>query len=106
MYVTHAVKHRPHTEHGQPRRASVRESLACRPWVLGELGCVAPAVVVCLGAGAARAVLGPLFRFTERRGEVVPLATGAKGIATRAPTPAAAEELTRHLALARQLAGV
>lgn len=73
-YVTNAVKHfkwRPAGKrrlHQKPNAAEVR---ACRPWVEREIDLVAPRVVVCLGATAAQALLGPSFRVTRDRGRFV-----------------------------------
>lgn len=117
VYRTTAVKQIAFEERDgvrEPRRASAREAGACRPWLLAELGAVRPAVVVCLGPPAARAVFGPLFRFAERRGEVALLGPSVQGIVTHHPAavcrdPAGAgpemrAELVRHLTLARQIA--
>ena len=54
---------------------------ACRPWLHSELDQVRPQVLVCLGATAAKALLGPRFKVTRQRGEFVeselaPLVTG------------------------------
>ncbi|QEL17113.1 UdgX family uracil-DNA binding protein [Limnoglobus roseus] len=119
VYVTNAVKHFKFSMSGlfrQHRTADVREVNACQPWLAAELDLIRPAVVVCLGATATQAVLGRPFRFADRRGEVVPLESHARAIATyhpaavlRAPTPERAAEmradLIRHLAVARGLAG-
>jgi DNA polymerase len=73
VYVTNVVKHFKWEEpprgkrrlHGKPNAAEV---LACRPWLEGELLAVLPEIVVCLGASAARALLGASFRVTAARG--------------------------------------
>ena len=108
LYRTAAVKQT--TPAGRP---DAREARACRPWLLAELAALRPAVVVCLGPRAARAVLGPLFRFTERRGEVIDTG-GALAVATHHPetvlrSPAAVRgglraELVAHLARVFKLA--
>ncbi|MFL5912288.1 MAG: uracil-DNA glycosylase family protein, partial [Gaiellaceae bacterium] len=51
--------------HAKP---SWSEVAACRPWLDGELAAVQPAVLVCLGATAAQALLGKQFRVTKQRG--------------------------------------
>src|SRR5439155_699082 len=56
------------------------EVAACRPWLDAELDVVRPRVVMCLGATAAQALLGPKVRVTQMRGQFVewdrePLAT-------------------------------
>ncbi|SER64311.1 DNA polymerase [Lentzea xinjiangensis] len=73
-YLTNAVKHFRFTERGkrrihqQPRRSEV---VACFPWLREEIRLVKPRLVVCLGAVAAKAVLGPSFKLTGHRGEVL-----------------------------------
>ncbi len=76
VYVTNAVKHFRFSAsapgkrriHQTPDRVHVE---ACRPWLTAELVQVDPELVVCLGATAAKALLGPSFRVTKQRGEVV-----------------------------------
>jgi uracil-DNA glycosylase len=83
-YVTNVVKHFKWIPKGKRRihqRPNAEEIAACRPWLESELAVVRPKALVCLGATAARAVLGPGFRVTKDRGELVetdlaPLATG------------------------------
>ncbi|MDY3553686.1 TIGR03915 family putative DNA repair protein [Gemmata sp. JC717] len=108
VYRTAAVKR------AAPGDADGRAARACRPWLEAELAALGPAVIVCLGPRAAQAVLGPLFRFTARRGEVVGAGPVARAIAThhpltvlRNPAGSGAEmraDLIRHLTLARRLA--
>jgi DNA polymerase len=79
VYLTNAVKHFKFTlpERGKRRvhkKPSQSEVSACRPWLLAELDRVRPELVVCLGATAAGALLGPSFRLTRQRGEIVELA--------------------------------
>lgn len=75
VYLTNAVKHFKFTERGkrrihqQPTRVEVA---ACSAWLAAELDLVAPELVVCLGAVAAKAVLGPAVKVTEIRGRVMP----------------------------------
>jgi uracil-DNA glycosylase len=83
-YVTNVVKHFKWIPKGKRRihqRPNAEEIAACRPWLESELAVVRPKALVCLGATAAKAVLGPGFRVTKDRGELVetdlaPLATG------------------------------
>jgi DNA polymerase len=70
-YVTNAVKHFKWTARGKRRihaKPSWSEIAACRPWLEAELAAVEPAVLVCLGATAAQALLGRQFRVTRQRG--------------------------------------
>jgi uracil-DNA glycosylase family protein len=75
VYVTNAVKHfkwvRGHGKvrlHKSPSRSEVT---ACSQWWQQELTLVAPKVLVCLGAVATKAVLGPSVKLTEVRGQIV-----------------------------------
>jgi uracil-DNA glycosylase family protein len=83
-YVTNVVKHFKWIPRGKRRihqRPNQEEITACRPWLEAELQVVKPRVMVCLGATAAKALLGSDFRVTRDRGKLVesdlaPLATG------------------------------
>lgn len=76
LYVTNAVKHFRFTQtspgtrrlHQTPELAHLT---ACRPWLVAELRAVDPEVVVCLGASAAKSLLGHDFRVTRQRGQVL-----------------------------------
>jgi len=78
VYVTNAVKHFRFTLRGK-RRIHATPQLthikACRPWLEAELREVDPRLVVCLGATAAKSLLGPAFRLTQQRGQVLELPT-------------------------------
>jgi len=68
LYVTNAVKHfkwEPRGKRRMHKTPSQREVEACRQWLEGELAAVKPALVVALGATAAKALLGPAFRITS-----------------------------------------
>ena len=78
VYVTNAVKHFRFTERGKRRihaTPQVSHIKACLPWLEAELTLVDPALILCLGATAARALLGSSFRVTKQRGQVLELAT-------------------------------
>jgi uracil-DNA glycosylase len=83
-YVTNVVKHFKWIPRGKRRihqRPNAEEITACRPWLEAELQVVKPRVMVCLGATAAKALLGSDFRVTRDRGKLVesdlaPIATG------------------------------
>jgi DNA polymerase len=78
VYVTNAVKHFRFTERGKRRihaTPQVGHIKACRPWLEAELTLVDPKLIVCLGAIAARSLLGTTFRVTQQRGQVMELAT-------------------------------
>ncbi|WP_418960781.1 UdgX family uracil-DNA binding protein [Streptomyces tritici] len=84
VYVTNAVKHFKFTrkETGKRRihkQPSLRETLACRPWLMAELRLVEPELVIVLGATAGRALLGPSFRVGTDRGTPMPLPDSEDG---------------------------
>jgi DNA polymerase len=72
VYVTNAVKHFKWVPQGKRRihaKPSQAEIAACLPWLRAELDAIEPEAVVCLGATAAQALLGPRFRVTKQRGQ-------------------------------------
>ena len=72
-YVTNAVKHFKWEPRGKRRlhkTPAQREIEACYQWLEGEMAAVRPAVIVALGATAAKVLLGPRFRITQSRGQV------------------------------------
>lgn len=74
VYVTNAVKHFRFEQRGKRRihdKPAVAHIDACHPWLEAELATVDPAVVVCLGATAARAVLGRTVRIGAERGKPI-----------------------------------
>ncbi|GIL41693.1 UdgX family uracil-DNA binding protein [Roseiterribacter gracilis] len=74
-YVTNAVKHFKWVPRGKKRIHSSPNTMqirACNPWLKAEILAVKPAILVCLGAVAAAAVIGPKFRVTKDRGRFVP----------------------------------
>ncbi len=89
IYVTNAVKHFKFEQRGKrrlhksPDRAEQR---ACRPWLDAEIDRLRPRVIVCLGAIAAQALLGPSFRLLAHRGRWFELEGGARAFATVHPS--------------------
>ncbi|MGR6317973.1 UdgX family uracil-DNA binding protein [Micromonospora soli] len=75
IYLTNAVKHfrfelrGKRRIHQSPDRVHIT---ACRPWLVAEFARLHPDIVVVLGATAAKALLGPAFRVTKQRGELLP----------------------------------
>jgi DNA polymerase len=71
-YLTNVVKHfKWRAGRGKRRlhqRPNMEEVSACRPWLESELAVVGPQVVVCLGATAAKALLGNEVKVTRDRG--------------------------------------
>lgn len=72
IYVTNTVKHFKWEPRGKRRihaKPNTGEVKACRPWLETELALVKPQVIVCLGATAAQALMGPKFKITVERGK-------------------------------------
>jgi uracil-DNA glycosylase family protein len=72
IYITNVVKHRPWVPAGtrkKNRAPKASEIKACRPWLAAELELIRPQIVVCLGALAAKEILGKDFRLTQQRGQ-------------------------------------
>jgi DNA polymerase len=88
VYITNAVKHFKFVErgkrriHAKPKRTEV---LAREPWLIEEIKVVRPQLVVALGATAAGALLGPAFRLTQHRGELVVSPYAPRVVATVHP---------------------
>jgi len=70
-----AVKHFKFEPRGKRRihkKPGATEVQACLPWLEAELEKVGPEMIVCLGATATRAVLGPKVGVVRDRGKVFP----------------------------------
>jgi uracil-DNA glycosylase family protein len=108
-YFTNAVKHFKYEWrgkrrlHAKPRRLEV---LACMPWLEAEIQEVKPHVIVCLGATAAQALLGPTFRITKQRGQFIDSGLAPHVVATVHPSSIlrAPDDETRHEEMARFIA--
>jgi DNA polymerase len=75
VYVTNVVKHFKWEPRGKRRihkKPNGAEITACRPWLEAELSVIQPRAIICLGATAAQAVIGPKFKVSVQRGEFVP----------------------------------
>ena len=116
-YVTNAVKHFKWEPRGKRRihaKPNAAEIAACRPWLEAEIALIQPEVIVCLGATAAQALLGPRFRVTRDRGRFVPsplaphvLATVHPSALLRAPDDETRErEMRRFVDDLRVVAGI
>jgi DNA polymerase len=102
--VTNVVKHFKWEQRGKRRihaKPNASEIGACRPWLESEIAVVRPRAIVCLGATAAKALLGASFRVSVQRGSFVesplaPLVTATVHPASilREPDPKA-----RHAAM-------
>jgi DNA polymerase len=74
VYVTNVVKHFKWEPRGKRRihkKPNAVEITACRPWLEAEVAVIQPRAIICLGATAAQAVIGPKFRVTAQRGVFV-----------------------------------
>jgi DNA polymerase len=108
-YVTNVVKHFKWTPSGKRRlhkTPSSREIASCLPWVEAELALIKPEVLVCLGATAAKALLGRDFRVTVQRGQVLPHALAPHAVATVHPSSVLRQPTSddRRLAMERLIA--
>src|SRR5262249_48145120 len=89
VYVTNVVKHFKFIERGKRRihqTPIASEIGACRPWLEAELAVIQPKVLVCLGATAARALVGSDFRITRDRGKFLQSRWAPKLLATYHPS--------------------
>jgi DNA polymerase len=67
IYLTNVVKHFKWEPRGKRRshaKPKASEIFACRPWLDLELQLLRPRIVVCLGATAAKTLLGASFKVT------------------------------------------
>jgi DNA polymerase len=95
VYVTNVEKFRPwipvgggssgRPAAGKNRQPKQSEINACRPWLEREIAIVEPQIICCLGAVAARWVLGKEFRLTQQRGEWLPSPYAPSVLATLHP---------------------
>ena len=71
VFMTNAVKHFRHKMRGKRRihqKPDRWQVHACLPWLQAELEMVKPRALVCLGATAAQALVGPSVRVGRDRG--------------------------------------
>jgi uracil-DNA glycosylase len=88
-YVTNAVKHFKWIWRGKRRlhqKPSIREVMACKPWLDAEIEAVRPKIVVCMGATAAQAVLGRPVPITKERGKFIHSESGLLTLITIHPS--------------------
>ena len=109
VYVTNVVKHFKWEPKGKRRihaKPNQLEISACLPWLEAELDIVKPVVLVCLGATAAQALLGPKFRVTKQRGQWVPARWAPHVAATVHPSAIlrAPDDAARHAEMERFVA--
>src|SRR4030095_10921750 len=80
VYITNAVKHFKWIQRGKRRlhqKPSIRQVVACKPWLEAEIEVVHPKVIVCLGATAALSMVGRTVRITQERGKFFDTDSGA-----------------------------
>jgi len=88
VYVTNAVKHFKWQLRGKRRlhkTPAQREINACLPWLEAEVAVVKPRLILCLGATAAKAVLGTTVRINEARGHALRSPHGGEVVVTMHP---------------------
>jgi DNA polymerase len=89
VYVTNAVKHFKWIWRGKRRlhqKPSIREVMACKPWLEAEIEALRPAVVVCMGATAAQSFLARPVLITKERGKFIPSESGPTTFITIHPS--------------------
>ncbi len=89
VYVTNAVKHFKWIWRGKRRlhqKPSVREVMACRPWLELEIEVVQPQILVCMGATAAQSVVGKPVPIMKERGKFIDSAIGKLAFVTIHPS--------------------
>lgn len=89
VFVTNAVKHFKFVQRGRLRlhqNPGMREITACKPWLSAEIDAVRPRVILCLGASAAKSLLGGTFGLMKERGQLKSTALAERVIATIHPS--------------------
>jgi len=103
-YFTNAVKHFKFEERGKRRlhkKPRVIEVHACYPWLEAEIELVKPEVIVCLGATATRAILGPTVKVMQDHGQDLPSPLAPHVVATIHPSSVL--RMTDHETRVRQM---
>jgi uracil-DNA glycosylase len=85
-------------------KPNAQEIWSCTPWLEAEIDVVQPEVIVCLGATAAKALIGPGFRVSRQHGELMESPWARQVTATlhpsavlRMPDPAAREQAMQEM---------
>ena len=89
LYITNVIKHFKFEQRGKRRlhkRANAAEIEICSQWLHAEFKAVKTPYIVCLGALAARTVLGRAFQLQRQRGDWVSLENGRWALATVHPS--------------------
>src|SRR6476660_718266 len=83
VWITNTVKCRPSVQNGKRlanRAPRVPEIQACTIWRAGELDIIKPQIVCCLGAVAAKAIVGRDVKMTVERGQWLPFGLPIAGM--------------------------
>jgi DNA polymerase len=73
LWLTNVIKCRAvKSEKGRvvDRAPSAAELKACRPWLDGELDIIQPAIIVCIGVPAAKALIDKKFKLSDEHGQL------------------------------------
>jgi uracil-DNA glycosylase len=88
LWLTNVIKCRAvKSEKGRvvDRAPSAAELKACRSWLDGELDIVQPAIIVCIGVPAAKALIDKKFRLSEEHGQIREAVDGTRRTAVFHP---------------------
>jgi len=88
-YVTNVVKHFKWKPKGKRRihqTPKAEEIKACAPWLEAEMKVIDAEVLVCLGATAVKAIIGPNHRVLKDHGRIVESKLGRPAMATLHPS--------------------
>ncbi len=89
VFMTNAVKHFKFVQRGRLRlhqNPKMSEITACKPWLAAEIDAVRPKVILCLGASAAKSLLGGTFALMKERGTIKQTAFAERVMATVHPS--------------------
>ena len=109
VYVTNVVKHFKWEPRGKRRihkKPNAVEINACMPWLQSEINAIKPRAIICLGATAAQAVIGPKFKVSIQRGQFVksPLAEFVTATVHPSSILRAPSDEARHLEMKQFIA--
>lgn len=88
LYITNTVKCRAADwSTGKPvnRPPTEEETIACRQWLVPQLGLMKPKVILCIGAPSAKNIIKKNFAITKERGLYFPCEFAKTAIATLHP---------------------
>lgn len=89
LYITNTVKCRAadwSTGRPQNRPPTEQETLACRQWLIPQLGFIKPKVILCIGSPSAKNLIKKNFQITRERGMYFPCEFARTAIATLHPS--------------------